>query len=141
MITPEQLLETWKPHFHAAYERDQQNAARQSFDEYWYWVHVFFISGGAGVPGWFAQIEDLLRNIVDEAQRDLFQARLEQLGIIIASEWAKHARTRRIYSTRWQGRPNLQEWGRRLQAAANQHGGVLEHELNVIEHEATTVVL
>jgi hypothetical protein len=137
MTTPEQLLETWQPHFRAAYERDPQNAARQSFDDYWHWVHVFFISGGAGVPGWFAQIEDLLRTIPDKAQRDQLRARLEQLGIVIASEWAKDARTRRIYSTWWQGRPNLQDWGKRLLAAASQpDSAALAHELDAIEHEA-----
>lgn len=137
MTEREQLLEVRKPEFEAAYERDPQNAARQSFDDYWHWVHVFFITGGAGVSGWLDQSETLLDTVADAEQREQLRARLQRLGVVIASEWAKHARARRIYSTRWQGRPNLQEWGKRLQAAASQRdSAAFARVIAEIEQEA-----
>jgi len=137
MTEGERLLESWQPTFQAAYNRDPQNAEWQSFEDYWHWVHVFFITGGAGVGGWFMQIEDLLRHVPDETLREQLRARLEQLGIVIASEWAKDARTRRIYSTWWQSRPNLQDWGKRLQAAAQQpNSTALLQMIDTIEHDA-----
>src|SRR6187402_816948 len=31
------LIESWRPYFSAEYARDQRNAQRQTFDEYWRW--------------------------------------------------------------------------------------------------------
>jgi hypothetical protein len=133
-----QLVDSLKDQFRAAYDKDPQNAARQPFDEYWRWVNVFFVTGGAGQPGWLDQVEAALRCVREDAARDLLRGRLRALGVTIAAEWSKESRYRRIHSTFFQGSPNLQDWGRRLQRAARDDtgdGAAIERALEVIERE------
>lgn len=142
MNTFEQLVESWRAEFQAAHRRDQRNAAAQPFDEYWRWVKVFFISGGAGHSGWLDQIEVVLRGVRDDAARERLRQRLRELGKTIAAEWSKESRYRRIYSIGFQGTPNLQDWGRRLQRAAGRDSGdgaEIEATLATIEREASAV--
>jgi hypothetical protein len=143
MSTNDQLVESWKEEFRAAYSRDTRNAARQTFDDYWYWVKVFFVAGGAGQPGWLDQVELALRGVRDEAARERLRERLRALGKTIGAEWSKESRYRRIHSIAFQGSPNLQDWGRRLQRAAASDtgdGAAIERALGGIEREAAAAL-
>jgi len=143
MSNHDRLVETWKDEFRAAHGNDPRNAARQPFDEYWRWVKIFFVSGGAGQPGWLDQVEATLGTVHDDATRAQLRARLRALGKIIAADWAKETRYRRIHSTFFQGSPNLQEWGRRLQRATRDDSGdgiAIDQALAGIEREAAAAL-
>jgi hypothetical protein len=140
MSQNDQRVESWREYFRSAHSADPQNAARQSFDEYWHWVNVFFVSGGAGYPGWFGQVAAALAGVHDRARRERLADRLQTLGKTVAAEWAKERRYRRIHSTFFQGTPNLQEWGRQLQRAAADDtgdGAAIERALADIERAAS----
>jgi len=135
---PQALVESWKPYFLAEYQRDQQNARRQTFDEYWRWVRTFLRVGGSGYEGWLAQTATALANVRDEAVRRQLGARAAELGKQIAAEWSKDSAFRKIFSNPFQGRPNLLDWGRKIQRAARDERGdgrALEAALAGIESE------
>jgi hypothetical protein len=140
MNNSERLLESWKPDFRAAYDADERNAARQSFDEYWGWITAFLVSGGAGQRGWLAQIDEALKGVRDERAAARLRERFLATGRTIAADWAKQSRYRRIHTTILQGTPNLQEWGTRLQRASTKDegdGAVIEDALLRIEEDVT----
>lgn len=137
----EELVASWEPEFRAAYEQDQQNAGRQTYDAYWRWVRAFFISGGAGYDGWLGQLESVLGGVRDPAAGAALRARAHAVGRLIAAEWSKERR--RIYSIAWQGSPNLQGWGRELRRAAaadSGDGAALGRALDAIEREAREAI-
>jgi hypothetical protein len=119
----EALVESWRPYFVAEYRRDACNTSRQSFDEYWRWVRTFLLVGGSGYEGWLAQSISAVANMRDAAAKQQLSARSQEIGKRIAGEWSKDSACRKIYSNPFQGRPNLLDWGRRLQRAAGRDRG------------------
>ena len=114
----EEVVDAWRDDFRVAYEEDSRNVARQSFDDYWAWIQVFLVTGGAGQRGWLEQGDEVLRGVRDGAVVAGLRDRVHTIGKVIAGEWAKESLLRRIRSTLWQGSPNLYAWGGRLQRAA-----------------------
>jgi hypothetical protein len=132
------IVDSWRQEFQAAHERDDRNAIRQSFEDYWSWVKVFLATGGAGQRGWLEQGEEVLRAVRDERTAAALRDRVNDLGKAIAAEWAKEGRSRRVYSTFLQGSPNLREWGRQLQRAAAADAGdgaAIRRALDTIDRE------
>ena len=117
------LVESWKPYFLAAYQRDQRNARRQTFDEYWRWVTTFLLVGGSGYDGWLAQTAAALARVRDDAVKQRLSERGAQLGQRIAAEWSKDSAFRKVFSNPFQGRPNLLDWGLKIQRAARDERG------------------
>ena len=115
---PAGLVESWRPYFIAEHARDQRNAQRQSFDEYWRWVTNFLLVGGSGYPGWIEQTRRAVAGVRDLSARQRLSARALELGKRIAAEWSKDSACRKIYSNPFQGRPNLLDWGRAIQRAS-----------------------
>ena len=111
------LVESWRPYFAAEYERDDCNRRRQTLDEYWGWVKNLLLEGGSGFGGWMAQVDDLVARVTDVEAQDHLRETLYRVGRLIAAEWSKDNACRKMYSTPWQGRPNLMQLGRRLQTA------------------------
>jgi hypothetical protein len=135
------LVESWKPRFAAEYERDECNRRKQTPDEYWGWVKNLLLEGGSGFGGWMDQVEDLVARVRDADGRERLRDMLYRIGQLIAAEWAKDSACRKMYSTPWQGRPNLLELGRRLQRAmARDAGDGAAIELVVAEVEAELIV-
>ena len=135
---PAALVESWRPFFSAEYARDQRNAQRQSFDEYWRWATGFLLVGGSGYPGWLAQTSSAVAGIRDPSARQRVIERAWELGKRIAAEWSKDSACRKIYSNPVQGRPNLLDWGRKIQRAAREDrgdGSALERVLGSINAE------
>ena len=120
---PAALVEAWRPFFSAEYKRDQRNAQRQSFDEYWRWVTGFLLVGGSGYPGWLDQTSSAVAGIRDQAARQQISGRAWELGKRIAAEWSKDSACRKIHSNPFQGRPNLLDWGRKIQRATREDQG------------------
>jgi hypothetical protein len=134
-LGPAALVDTWRPFFSAEYKRDQRNAQRQSFDEYWRWVTGFLLVGGSGYPGWLEQTTSAVAGIRDQATRQRMSECSWELGKRIAAEWSKDSACRKIYSNPFQGRPNLLDWGRKIQRAAREDrgdGSALERVLDSI---------
>ena len=132
------IVESWKPYFVKEYERDRRNAGAQPFDEYWRWAKTFLLAGGSGQKGWMDQVESLVSRIGDGPARQRLRETLYRLGQRIAGEWSKESAYRKVYSTPWQGRPNLIELGRRLQRASGRDRGdgvAIEAELAQLESE------
>jgi hypothetical protein len=123
MTDHDTLVESWRPDFQREHADDFRNATRQSFEDYWSWVKVFLVTGGAGQRGWLEQGDSVLRRIQDPATVDELRDRLRGLGRTIAAEWAKDSRTRRIHTTFLQGSPNLRDWGKQLERAADADRG------------------
>jgi hypothetical protein len=138
MSAHDTLVDSWVEEFRVAYEGDARNAARQSFDEYWGWVKAFLVKGGAGQRGWLEQGEAVLQRVTHTATAADLRARVEAVGKLIAAEWAKDSKHRRIHSTLLQGSPNLYDWGRRLQRAAGEDAGdgtAIGRAVDAIERE------
>lgn len=134
------LVESWKPFFVAEYERDGRNQRRQSLDEYWRWVKSLLLEGGSGFRGWMDQVDEIMARVRDAEARERLREMLYRVGRLIAAEWSKDSACRRMYSTPFQGRPNLMDLGRRLQrAAARDAGDGAAIELAVAEAEAELI--
>lgn len=132
------LVDGWRADFEAAHAADALNARRQGFEDYWKWIEVFLLTGGAGQRGWLESGEAMLRKVSDPEVAAHLRTRLHSLGKAIAREWAKDSRHRRVHTTSWQGVPNLQAWGRRLRHAAASDTGDGEEiaaALDAIEEE------
>jgi hypothetical protein len=130
------LVESWRPFFEVEYARDRRNAQKQRFDEYWQWVKTYLLVGGSGYAGWLEQRAALMAGLRDEATRACIGALFEETGKRVAAEWSKDSSCRRVYSTFFQGRPNLVEWGRALQAAERRDrgdGAAIEAALRAIQ--------
>ena len=137
------LVESWRPYFSAEYARDQRNAQRQSFDEYWRWVTGFLLVGGSGYPGWLDQTTSAVAGIRDQSARQRLREHAWELGKRIAAEWSKDSACRKIYSNPFQGRPNLLDWGGKIQRAARaDHGDgrALERVLDSISADMEAVL-
>jgi len=143
MNDSERLLESWKAEIRAAYDADERNAAKQSFEEYWGWVSTFLVTGGAGQRGWLEQVDRALEKVVDSGVSARLRERFVALGKVIAADWAKQGRYRRIHTTILQGRPNLQDLGTRMQRAASRDdgdGAVIEDALVRIEEDVNAAL-
>jgi hypothetical protein len=135
--TADALVESWKARFAAEYERDDCNKRRQTLDEYWRWVRNLLLEGGSGFKGWMAQVEDLASGVGDAEAQVRVREMLYRVGRLIAAEWSKDSACRKLFSTPWQGRPNLLELGRRFQRAmARDTGDGAAIELAAAEIEA-----
>jgi hypothetical protein len=137
------LVESWLEEFRTVHGRDERNAVRQTFEDYWSWIKVFLDEGGAGQRGWLEQGDEVLAAIRDQKAAKRLRARVHDLGKAIATEWAKENRSRRVYSTFLQGSPNLRDWGKQLQRAAAADAGdgdAIGQALDAIERELKKAV-
>jgi hypothetical protein len=135
-------VDSLREEFRSAYGSDVRNAAHQEFEDYWSWVKVFLVTGGAGRRGWLDQGDEVLRRVRDEAVSEALRERVRTLGKAIAAEWAKDSRHRRIHSTILQGSPNLGTWGSQLQRAAARDtgdGASIGRALDAIERDVLRV--
>jgi len=136
------IVDSWMDEFRTAHGSDARNAARQPFEDYWSWVKVFLVTGGAGQRGWLAQGDAALRGVRDAAAAAALRDRVHAIGKAIAAEWSKDSRYRRIHSTMLQGSPNLATWGAQLQRAAASDtgdGAAIGRVLDAIERDVGAV--
>jgi len=83
--------------FDRAWSEDVRNSEAQSRDEYLDWVHSFY-EGSVFIPGWSRRQAELCASL-DPADAAVAASRLADLGRLLASEWAKDNRYRRVDST------------------------------------------
>lgn len=82
--------------FDLAWSEDARNSDVQSRDEYLKWVDSFY-EGSLIVPGWTRRQAELCDSL-DPRDAAVARERLRDLGRLLASEWAKDNRLRRIDS-------------------------------------------
>ena len=107
--------------FRDNYRRDSDNAQYQSLEQYLTWAKRFYLGWELYPTGWNSLSRDLMLRIDDPSMTAKLEASLKRLGTIIAAEWAKDNRIRRI-NTR-----QVSIWGNAL--------------LNSIQHHETSNIL
>ena len=113
--------------FVQAWRADKQNQQVQSQQAYLEWILGFYQGTVLYPTGWLDVEERLLQRTPPARQAEL-QARLEQLGIIIGSEWAKENEARLIDNRM------LALWGSTLQLMED-----AEQQLEAIELVASDI--
>lgn len=115
--------ESSETYFRSAYDADTCNKRKQTWNEYWSWVHRFYTETGGG---WQKLSETVASKVTDPAKRDAISAQLVTLGRRVAGEWAKDNSCRKIRTTTGifnvteAGKPALSTWADALQEAARQ---------------------
>lgn len=122
--------------FLPAFERDTVNQQNQTFDEYFGWVEAFY-AGNFVEPGWRRRSDKLLEQhaqtlLSSEATAELM-SKLEELGKLIAAEWAKHRDCGKITNS------HLLAFGQRLQEVDT--AGELSEELDQIIAEVESCLV
>lgn len=112
--------------FIRAYEGDLQNQPRQSQQEYLEWILSFYKGSLVYQDGWL-DIEAMVLLNAATKDRQALHTGLAQLGLIIATEWAKDNEIRLIDSQM------LALWGSILQLATSTEQQVLS--INTIEQD------
>ncbi len=95
-------------YFQQAYDSDAANKAFQTRAEYETWVLRFYKGSAFYRRGWIKMTNELLAELPDPKQQQEAKAKMERLGIMIASEWAKKNDKRAIFTS------NVAVWGNAL---------------------------
>lgn len=82
------------PYFDRAWSDDLLNRGIQTREDYLKWIDSFY-EGSTFVPGWSRRQAELCESL-DRDDAAAARVRLETLGRLLASEWAKDNRVRRI---------------------------------------------
>lgn len=94
-------------HFLPIWEADAANGERQDWQLYYGWVETFY-EGNLLTRGWNGKVRDLLGRIGPGPGTDESLRRLNILGRVIASEWAKNNRVRLLDTG------DVRRWGKLL---------------------------
>lgn len=84
------------PFFVRAWSEDSANRELQTREDYLKWVDSFY-AGSVLIPGWSSRQAEL-RAGLDPEDAPLAESRLDLLGRLLASEWSKDNRVRRVDS-------------------------------------------
>lgn len=114
--------------FRPPYDRDLANGGKQTWEQYWGWVHSFY-EGNFFTKGWNERARWLVQAVRSDAERTRLRARLNALGRDICAEWSKD------YDVRKVGSADLLTWGKMLEKARQGDdgtGAALHHALDEI---------
>lgn len=117
--------------FRACYDHDPSNATRQTWEQYWGWVRLFY-DGNLFSQGWSQRARWLIEGVRSEVERNRLRTRLNLLGRQIGAEWAKDYDVRRVTSA------HLLSWGKRLEQARERDigdGAAFHHTIDDIDRE------
>jgi hypothetical protein len=103
-------------HFRPEYERDAANRAKQTWDQYWSWVKVFY-EGNILSQGWTDRSKGLVADVKPAPEQKKIRAMINAVGKDIAAEWAKDYNVRKVSSA------DLLAWGKALEKAGAQDDG------------------
>jgi hypothetical protein len=99
-----------KAYFEKKYNEDKENQKLQTKEEYLEWVNKFY-DGSFVADGWDKTTEKTLEKMKAPANKTKAKGELTALGKIIAGEWSKDNKVRKISTD------NLKKWGNDLKAA------------------------
>ncbi len=118
-------------HFRPSYDRDEPNRSKQSWDQYWKWVKVFY-EGNFLSQGWTARSKGLATEVKSPSGQKKLRAMLNAVGKEIALEWAKDSDIRKVNTA------ELLTWGKTLENAKAKDdgtGGAFHHVIDEIRAE------
>lgn len=122
--------------FRPPYDRDLANGGKQTWEQYWGWVRLFY-EGNFFTKGWNERARWLVQAVRLDAQRHRLRGRLNDLGRDICAEWSKD------YDVRKVGSADLLTWGKLLEkarAAEDGTGAALHRAIDEIrEHHRKKV--
>lgn len=101
--------------FDKTYAEDKANQSLQTKSKYMEFVRSFY-EGNWLTQGWEDQSASLLEKVYSPAKAGV-KTKLAELGKVIAAEWAKDNRVRKINTV------HLQEWGNQLKTAKSLDDG------------------
>jgi hypothetical protein len=106
--------ETWytpiPKDFRRAYDPDAANRTKQTWDEYWNWVKVFY-EGKLLFQGWTSRAKWLLDGVKSRPEQQRLRAKLNAMGTNIAKEWAKDSNIGKVKTA------DLRIWGKVMEKA------------------------
>lgn len=118
------------------YQQDSANKKIENEDEYLTWVIRFYQGWTLYPNGWNNITKGLLAKLKDRQTADAVKAKMDHLGVVISSEWAKNNKTRLISSR------HVSVWGNALMKSldygdtlqlidrvAKDIGDLLEHKI------------
>ncbi len=114
--TAKELYRPVPSDFRAAYEMDENNSSRQTWDDYYSWV-IKFYGGNLFDSGWTKRAVEVLEGVQSEQVRDELRASLNELSQMIAAEWSKDNAVRKISTS------DLSAFGSRLLLAKSKDDG------------------
>lgn len=114
--------------FKQAFEADAANQKHQSWKEYHEWVHTFYHGKRfPPVAGWKEREKEILARL-HESHHGRVHERLSHVGKVLAAEWSKDNRVRKVSTS------DLQAWGARFKDAAKDADALLA-ALQAVEAE------
>ena len=78
------------------YSADLDNQKDQSIENYLLWVKRFYQGWVVYDRGWLEMTDELKANINDPQERQIAEQKIHQIGLLIASEWAKEKESRYV---------------------------------------------
>lgn len=96
--------------FRPSYDRDLASGGRQTWEQYWGWVRLFY-AGNLFAKGWNDRARWLVAEVRSESERKRLRARLNALGRAICAEWARDYEIRKV------GSADLLSWGKMMEKA------------------------
>lgn len=83
--------------FVKTYEADAVNKKIQTQDEYMTWIVRFYNGWELYGRGWTKMTDELLEQIDDPVEAKEIRQKVDRIGLLVSSEWAKKSDTRTIY--------------------------------------------
>ncbi len=102
--------------FRPAFARHQAARGHQTWEGYWGWIQTFY-EGTRLARGWTDRARSLVAEVRSETERDRLWTRLNQIGRIIAAEWARDYDLRRVSTA------DLLAWGKMMEKARSRDAG------------------
>ena len=98
------------------YDRDTANRQKQTWDQYWRWVKVFY-EGNFLSAGWTERSIGLVSDVQSAAELKKLRATINAVGREISAEWSKDYAVGKVNTA------DLLAWGQMLQKAKAKDNG------------------
>ncbi len=118
------MLEDFRP----LYDRDTTNRQKQTWEQYWSWVKVFY-EGNLISAGWTERSKGLVAVVSSDSEQKKLRSTINAVGREIGAEWSKDYAVRKVSSA------DLLTWGKLLEKARakdNGSGGELRRAIESI---------
>ncbi len=102
--------------FRPLYDQDTANVEKQTWEQYWSWVKVFY-EGNLISAGWTDRSKGLVTVVKLELEQKKLRSIINELGKEIGAEWSKDGTVRKVSSA------DLLAWGKMLEKAKAKDDG------------------
>ena len=87
-----------RAYFISVYESDEGNKKMQTQEQYLTWIVRFYKGWELYRRGWIKMSDELIAQVEDPSQVKEIQTKIDRIGRLVSSEWAKKTETRTIYT-------------------------------------------